>query len=179
MGLPEFRAAGGTLFDNGLVTGSSGNLSIRLGDDLLITSHGSTLSALSSRDLIKAPAHGGTCPGASWELPVHRAIYAKTPALAVAHAHPPYSVALSLRKKGGHPAGGAAVLDAGEGIVPGAVADEIARELQKSPLVMVRGHGTFASGKTLDDACRITIAYEADCARICREKHIGPAENGE
>jgi L-fuculose-phosphate aldolase len=177
--LPEFQAAGRKLSDNGLVTGSSGNLSMRAGDDLFVTSHGSTLSNLSLSDIIKTPVGGGACPSASWELPVHRAIYAETRALAVAHAHPPCAVALSLQKSGKHWQGITAVLDAGEGIVPGAMAEEIAKELKKHPIVMVRGHGSFAVSKTLDEACRTTLAYEAECGRICRLKHITPAAAGE
>jgi L-fuculose-phosphate aldolase len=177
--LPEFQAAGRTLFDNGLVTGSSGNLSIRLGNDLFITAHGSTLSFLSSADIVKAPLRCEDCPGASWELPVHRAIYTQVPVFAIAHAHPPCAVALSLQKSGKHSHGNTVILDAGEGIVPGAIAEDIARELKKQPLVMVRGHGTFAAAKTLDEACRITAEYESKCSRACREKHVAPAAANE
>ena len=177
--LPAFRDAGRVLFENGLITGSSGNLSIRLGANLLITSHGSTLSDLSSCDLIEAPLGDEACTGASWELPVHRAIYTATPVLTVAHAHPPCAVALSIQKSGKHWQGITVTLDAGEGIIPGAMAGEIAWELKKHPIVMVRGHGTFGTGKTLDEACRATIAYETECARICRLKHITPAEANE
>lgn len=175
LNLPGFRDAGRVLFENGLITGSSGNLSVRLGSNLLITSHGSTLSNLSSCDLIETSLDDAECPGASWELPVHRAIYTTTPVLAVAHAHPPCAVALSMQKSGKHWQGIAVTLDAGEGIIPGAMAGEIAGELKKHPIVMVRGHGTFITGKTLDEACRATIAYETECARICRLKHITPA----
>lgn len=175
LNLSAFRDAGRVLFENGLITGSSGNLSIRIGPNLLITSHGSTLSDLSSSDLVEASLDDAECQGASWELPVHRAIYTATPALAVAHAHPPCAVALSLEKSGKHWQGITVILDAGDGIIPGAMAGEIARELKKHPVVMVRGHGTFVAGKTLDEACRATIAYEIECARICRLKCIAPA----
>ncbi len=175
LNLPAFREAGRVLFKNGLITGSSGNLSIRLGPNLLITSHGSTLSDLSSCDLIEAPLFDAECPGASWELPVHRAIYTATPVLAVVHAHPPCAVALSMQKSGKHWQGITVTLDAGEGIMPGAMAGEIAGELKKHSIVMVRGHGTFITGKTLDEACRATIAYETECARICRLRHIKSA----
>ena len=175
LNLPAFRDAGRVLFENGLITGSSGNLSVRLGTNLVITTHGSTLSGLSSGDLVEVSLSDAACPAASWELPVHRAIYTATPALAVAHAHPPCAVALSLQKSGKHWPGITVILDAGKGIIPGAIAGEIADELKKHPVVMVRGHGTFITGKTLDEACRATIAYETECARICRLKHIAPA----
>ncbi len=177
--LSAFQDAGRILFEKGLVTGSSGNLSIRLDDHLIITTHGSTLQALSVSDLVKTPLSGEACAGASWELPVHRAIYSENPALAVAHAHPPFAVALSLQKRGKHLTAKVAVLDAGEGIVPGAIAEEMARELQKSPIVMVKGHGTFATGKTLAEACRITLAYEAECMLTCSEHHIVPSSGVE
>jgi ribulose-5-phosphate 4-epimerase/fuculose-1-phosphate aldolase len=88
-------------------------------------------------------------------------------------------VALSLQKRGKHWQGITACLDAGEGIVPGAVAGEIAAELKKHPIVMVRGHGTFVAGKTLDEACRATAAYETECTRICRLKHVTPGAGSE
>ena len=98
MYLPQFQAAGRMLAESGLITGTSGNLSIRLKDRLIITRHDSVLSALTSADLIETGIYedDSATPLASWELPVHRAIYIATSARAIVHAHPPCAVTLSL-----------------------------------------------------------------------------------
>jgi len=94
----------------GLSPGGSGNLSVRVGDALLITPTGSSLSRVTTRDLAVAPVDPGAAtaagPGApversagpvpSKELPLHRAVYAARPdAVAVVHLHSPAAVAAS------------------------------------------------------------------------------------
>jgi len=174
MYLPEFQAAGRKLADSGLVSGASGNLSVRLKDRLIITRHGSVLASLTAADLIETGIRvdDRSTPLASWELPVHRAIYIGTSACAIVHAHPPEAVTLTLVEKTLAMSGEVVVLGTSTGIVPGVLADEIARELKKHPLVMVKGHGSFATGKTLTEACALTIKFEEDCAMLCRQKAI-------
>ena len=173
MYLPEFQKAGRTLADSGLISGASGNLSIRLKDRLIITRHGSVLSTLTSADLIETGinADDNATSLASWELPVHRAICVATSAHAIVHAHPPCAVTLSLLDEP-EPQGVAVVIGTSTGIVPGVLAGEITRELKKHPLVMVKGHGSFAIGKTLAEACEHTIKFETECARLCRQRSI-------
>lgn len=94
----------------GLSPGGSGNLSVRVGDALVITPTGSSLSRVTARDLAVAPVDPGAAtaggPGApaerpagpvpSKELPLHRAVYAARPgAAAVVHLHSPAAVAAS------------------------------------------------------------------------------------
>jgi L-fuculose-phosphate aldolase len=75
MFLNQFQNVGRSLFNRGLVSSQSGNLSIRMGDRLIITRRGSNLGDLQESDLIET----GICkndrstPLASIELPVHRA----------------------------------------------------------------------------------------------------------
>ncbi len=181
MYLPEFQAAGRTLADSGLITGASGNLSIRLKDRLIITRHDSVLAALTSEDLIETGIHAddSATPLASWELPVHRAIYTGTSARAIVHAHPPSAVTLSLLETGPESPGGVMVVGTSTGIVAGVLADEIARELKKRSLVMVRGHGSFAVGKTLEEACRLTVKFETECTKLCRKRSISILKTSE
>ena len=169
MYLPEFQAAGRTLLDSGLITGASGNLSIRVKDHLIITRHGSILSALVSSGLVQTGiyADDSATSLASCELPVHRAIYIGTSALAIVHAHPPCAVTLSVRKTNSELPGGVVVVGTSTGIVAGVLAGEIACELKKHPMVMVKGHGSFAIGKTLKEACALTTGFEENCKRTC------------
>ena len=174
MYLPKFQAAGRTLADSGLISGASGNLSIRLEECLIITRHGSVLSALTPEDLIETGIYtdDSATPQASWELPVHRAIYIGTPARAVVHAHPPSAITLSLVEKKLAFPGKVVIVGTNAGIVPGVLADEIACELKKHALVMVKGHGSFAIGKTLEEACELTTKFEMECTRLCQQKAI-------
>jgi L-fuculose-phosphate aldolase len=175
MNLTQFQTTGHDLSVNGLITSSTGNLSIRLKDKLLITRHGSLLGRLEKSDLVKT----GICkddnstPLASSELAVHRAIYRSTTALAIVHAHPPCAVGLSLNEEISIPGSTASfgsekvpVLGKGMDIKPGALGDIIAEALKNRKIVMVYGHGSFAIGQTLDEACKNTIDFEEYCRVI-------------
>src|SRR5512136_2012107 len=101
MFLNQFQCVGRSLFNRGLVSSQSGNLSIRMGDRLIITRRGSNLGALEEKDLVETgiSKNDRATPMASVELPVHRAIYQHTQARAIVHAHPPHVTALSLVDK--------------------------------------------------------------------------------
>lgn len=174
MYLSDFQSAGEELFKTGLVSGSSGNLSIRIDHELIITRHGSCLSSLDQGDLVKTGIvkDDALTLQTSWELPVHRAIYTKTAALAVVHAHPLCAVTLTLD-------GPAAVYDIPvigkqAGVVPGVMAEEISDALVNCSVVLVKGHGSFAVASTLHEACRITLDVEQECRKLCRQRGISP-----
>ena len=97
-------AAGRRLSARGLISAGEGNLSIRLGEDLLITPSGRRKDELSVGDLLVAPLGGAGLAAAgesrrrpSSDLAIHRAVYAARPdVLAVVHAHLPAAMALTL-----------------------------------------------------------------------------------
>ncbi len=163
--LPAFQKTGLALASHGLITGSSGNLSVRFYDRLVVTRHDSSLSALTLGDLIETGIRidDAQTPLASCELPVHRAIYLATEARAIVHAHPPHAIALSNVSK--ETLADAPLIGSLREVVPGALADEIASALKSHALVMVRGHGSFAVGKTLDEALAVTRKFEQECGR--------------
>jgi L-fuculose-phosphate aldolase len=171
--LAEFQSVGSALATAGLIHGSSGNLSLRLEGRILITTHGSDLARLTASDVVEVGlnAGGGNSLRTSSELPVHRAIYQVTGARAVVHAHPAHAVTLSSADKAPDVLN-APVVGEGAEIVPGALAEEVARALKSFPLVMVRGHGSFAIGNTMEEALQLTLAFEKKC-RALREKR-GP-----
>jgi L-fuculose-phosphate aldolase len=170
----RLQAAGQVLAANGLISGSSGNLSMRVKDRLIITRHGSLLAALTASDLIETGifTDNSTTPLASWELPVHRAIYSATPALSIVHAHPLYAVSLTLGDQQLEMPDGVAVVGMSTEVVPGVLAAEIASELKRHPLVMVRGHGSFAVGETLEAACELSLRFEVSCKHLCLLRSI-------
>jgi len=187
--LSQFQYVGRDLFSRGLVCSHSGNLSLRLGENLIITRRGSQLGCLEENDLIETgiSKNNRATPLASVELPVHRAIYQQTSAQAIVHAHPPHAVALSLAETEIVPnvemlsvIGNVPVLGWGMEVAPGGLADIIARALKKHRIVMVYGHGSFAVGQLLEEAYSFTTALEASCQVSCLLKSlkVSPAQEG-
>jgi len=106
---------------------------------------------------------------ASSEIRVHRAIYQETSALAVVHAHPPYTVVLSLTREAIVPVDSEAsyllhrvpVVSAERTIGSGEAAALVAPALRDYKIVVLRGHGTFAVGQFLEEALQWTTCLEA------------------
>ena len=106
-------AAGRRMGARGLISAGEGNLSIRLpGERLLVTPSGLRKDELGPADLLVVPlrddgtalrAAAGRRP--SSDIAIHRAVQAARPdILAVAHAHPPATLALTLAGERADPA---------------------------------------------------------------------------
>lgn len=81
-----------------LTVGTSGNLSIRVGDLVAITPSGASYEALSAESICVVDLQGARVDGAlvaSSEVPMHTLVYQRTGARAVVHTHPLYATALS------------------------------------------------------------------------------------
>lgn len=167
----EFRRIGRDLFLAGLISSHGGNLSVRLGDRVFITRRGAMLGRLGRQDVVETGlfVDDSGIALASSELIVHREIYRETSALAVVHAHPPYTVALSLSREAIVPLDSEAsyllhrvpVLAAEKTIGSAEVARLVAPALQDYKIVVLRGHGTFAVGQFLEEAFQWTSTLEA------------------
>jgi L-fuculose-phosphate aldolase len=95
--------AGRRLRAAGLVVATEGNLSIRLGEDrILVSPGGRRKDQLEAGDVVVAALAAGNRDSPpsgrpSSDLAIHRAIYRARPELrAIAHAHPPAALALTL-----------------------------------------------------------------------------------
>lgn len=180
--LSQFQTVGRDLFTTGLVSSHSGNLSIRLGERIIITRRNSGLGCLQEHDLVETGINKNdrNTPLASIELAVHRAIYRATPALAIVHAHPPHAVALSLTEteivprctEGLSTLGRVPVLGWHMEVKPGGLVDIIAKALGQRRIVMVHGHGSFAIGQLLEEAHDYTTILEENCQVICLLKSL-------
>lgn len=94
----QLIAAGARIVDVGLSPGSSGNLSIRVGDRIYITGSGTSLGQLDPADIAVLDEDGAHVGGArpSKESPLHVAFYRRDPGhAAVVHLHSPSAVAAS------------------------------------------------------------------------------------
>lgn len=182
MNLSRFQKIGNELFTAGLVSPHSGNLSIRMGDRLLITRRGASLGCLEEHDLVETgiDKNDRATPLASIELAVHRAIYRETPALAIVHAHPPHAIALSLTEReiipncleGDSILEPIPVLGWDMEVKSGGLVDVIAQALKQHRVVMVHGHGSFAIGQIMEEAHQCTTSLEENCQVICLLKAI-------
>jgi L-fuculose-phosphate aldolase len=171
--LSQFQEVGHALFTQGFVSSYSGNLSIRLGEHLLITHRGSMLGSIGEADLVETgiAKNNRATPLASTELEVHRSIYKKTSALAVVHAHPPYAVALSFTEaeivpcdmEGRGVLSKVPILGKQVEVKAGDLAEEIAEALKQYRVVLVRGHGSFAASQLLEEAYYYTTVLEQSC----------------
>ncbi len=158
----EIAKYGKTMVERNLVGGHFGNISVRAGNKILITRTGARLDELDENSIVKVEIEKSTSFDliASTETVVHREVYKQTSALAIIHAHSPFAVveSLLLKKKYLVP------VDT-EGqyflhkipIIKGAMgskelAKNVAGALREHKGVIVRGHGTFAAGKLLEEA---------------------------
>jgi len=183
--LEDFKRVGRMLFEEGLVGSHSGNLSLRQGDKIFITRSGAMLGDLQDGDVVEvALASGADEKNASVELPVHRAIYQGSSAQAIVHAHPANGTALSILyeqkiipqdAEGQYYFKSVPVLKVRQAIG----SDEVVKMLPPIfaggyAIAMVRGHGSFAVGDTLEKAYQLTSAFESSCRITNILKSIQP-----
>lgn len=144
-------------------------MSVRLGSRLLITRHGSMLGRLQRGDLLEASLSGDIPRKASFDLPIHRAIYNQTTARAILHAHPPHALAIAFMEEAIIPPDvegeyhlGRVPVEKGDPLAEGIVLD-IVEALQQSRIVIVRRHGSYAIGRSLEEAFQWTSTLEESC----------------
>lgn len=164
----QFRQTGEDMAAMGLVSSHGGNISIRHQGRLLITTHFSMLGRLEPSDLVDVPLReepDHITSEASKDAALHQLIYRFTPAGAVVHAHPPHAVALSLDGETIVPRDleGSVLLREIPVLEPAETSDQAPQLLQSRPAVIVRGHGSYAVGRTLSEALAFTSALALSC----------------
>lgn len=161
--------------DDGLVVGTSGNVSARVGDVVIVTPTGLPYDRLGPGDLVAVDlATGRQIRGAlrpTSELPMHLAVYRATAARAIVHTHAPHATAAATlvdRLPNVHYAAaamGAPVLVARYELYGteelGAAVLEALRDGRAACLM--RNHGTLAHAATLDRAYEHTAQLEWMC----------------
>lgn len=168
-----FREVGEDLFAAQMISSHGGNLSIRLGDRVIIKRRGAQLGRLKQHDLIETglEKNDSGVALASTELLVHRAIYMNTPALAICHCHPRTAVAFSFSRDELVPVDNEAsyllkkVPVVTEEFASGTpqMASKVAEALKNYKIILLRGHGSFATGQTLDEAFHWSSTLEESC----------------
>jgi L-fuculose-phosphate aldolase len=172
----EFAKYGRDLFVSHLISSHGGNMSVRVGDRILITRRGSMLGNLHPRDIVETGLlrNDSGIVLASTEIGVHRAIYKATSALAVVHAHPPHGIALSLTRdeiipidsEGSYLLHRVPVVSAQHTVGSQEVEIIMPEVLKSYKIAVLRGHGSFATGQFLEEAFQWTSSFEASCQII-------------
>jgi L-fuculose-phosphate aldolase len=167
---------GARLWDRRLVTGTSGNVSVRLDDgDVLVTPAKRCLADLDPSEVVRVDAATGRARDdaqrPSSELPLHLAAYRARPdASCVVHAHPTFCVVWSLRGQifpqrtvGARETLGevawTAYCPAGSSQLAEVCAVEFARGVDT---VLMERHGLSSIGRSLEEAfLLVDLAEEA------------------
>jgi L-fuculose-phosphate aldolase len=178
----QFAEIGRDLYDANMISSHGGNISMRVGDRVVIKRRGAQLGRLKPHDLIETglEKNDSGVTMASTELLTHRMIYQQTPALAICHCHPRTAIAFSLSRDEIIPIDNEAsyllkkVPVVWEEFASGGpeMANHLAAVLQTYKIVMLRGHGSFATGQTLDEAFFWSSTLEEACQIMLAAKTI-------
>ncbi len=178
----QFCEIGRDLYEAGMISSHGGNISLRLGDRLVIKRRGAMLGRLKPHDLIETgiDKNDSGVALASTELLAHRTIYQQTPALSIVHCHARTAIAFSLSRDEIVPIDNEAsyllkkVPVISEEYPSGTpeMANSLAKILQSYKIVMLRGHGSFAIGQTMEEAFFWTTTLEEACEIMLKAKLI-------
>lgn len=168
----------------GLLEFKGGNLSARIGDDHMLITRRAVSKAIPGPDDVIVTSireNDENAFVASSAMEVHRAIYQRTDARAVIHAHPSKTVTLSFFHDELIPPdeNGMLYLRPRVSVVApptlfgwNLAAEEMADRLREESVVIQKWHGTFAKGSDLGDAFHRTRAVEFMSAHLIRIKQL-------
>lgn len=158
---------------DGLVVGTSGNVSLRIADTVLVTPSGVPYDQLGDDDLVAVDLDGRRIAGRltpTSELPMHLAVYRHTDAVAVVHTHAVHATAVSTLVEEVPPVHYlAAALGGAVRVAPYAtygspeLADHALHALRDRTGCLLRNHGTLVHGSGLDVAYDHTAQLEWMC----------------
>jgi len=158
----------------GLNDSHSGNASCRERDNVWITPTGCCADTLTEADLLQTPLQGPVPEAASLDAALHLAVYRAVPeARAVFHSHGPHSVAITMDGHDFEPTDfegryyftRVPVLCIPHDAYVEQSPAMVAQALAQHPVAIVRGHGVYARGRSLDQAYKWTCSLESS-ARI-------------
>lgn len=182
----ELLAAGRAFAASGMSPGTSGNVSVRIGDEVRMSASGTSLATLTAEQMARTRLDGaaiatgvgpggGDGPRPTKEAPLHLAMYARDDAhRCVIHLHSPYAVAASCLKPWREhtalaPVTPYAIMRVGNvPLVPYAApgdpaqADAVRRSVLRFHGALLQNHGSIAAGRTVAEAVdRVTEIEEA------------------
>jgi len=170
----------------GLNQGTSGNVSARVPDGLLLTPSGMPYEELTAADVVAMDWDGGWhCPLSprkpTTEWRIHRDVLAARPEVgAVVHAHSPWATALSCLNRDIPPFHYMVAVAGGDDIPCAAYATFGTQALSDAALAALDGrracllanHGMLALGASLDRALALAVEVEALAAQYTRALQV-------
>lgn len=168
----------------GLNQGTSGNVSVRHGDGLLITPSGVPCEQLSPEGIVMLRTDGnfdgGMKPSSEWRF--HRDILAARPEIgAVVHAHPTYATAFAICRRD-IPAAHYMIAAAGGPTIrcadyatfgTQALSDAVLVALEGRHACLLANHGMIATGGDLARALWLAVEVETLCRQYAAALQIG------
>ncbi|MFE9727720.1 class II aldolase/adducin family protein [Streptomyces sp. NPDC005794] len=158
---------------DGLVVGTSGNVSARAGGIVLVTPSGVPYDRLGPGDAVGVDLEGRQVLGdlvPTSELPLHLAVYRETDAAAVVHTHAVHATAVStlvpevpLVHYAAAMLGGTVRTAAYARYGTRELADNMLAALRDRTACLLQNHGTVTYGATLDEAYDRTAQLEWMC----------------
>ncbi len=169
---------------SGLNQGTSGNISVRFGEGLLITPSGIPCEALEPQDIVPLRPDGTSShqlkPSSEWRF--HHDILASRPEIgAVVHAHPPYATAFAICRRevpAAHymiaAAGGPTIRCARYATFGTAeLSDAALAALAGRKACLLANHGLIATGPDLDRAMWLAVEVETLCRQYAIALQLG------
>lgn len=155
---------------DGLVVGTSGNVSVRVGGTVLVTPTGVPYDRLAPEDVVGVDLDGRQVLGSllpTSELPMHLAIYRATDARAVVHTHAAHATAVStlvpelplIHYMAGALGGPVRVAPYATYGTP-ELAENMLQALTDRTACLLQNHGTIAYGDSLNQAYDRTAQLE-------------------
>jgi L-ribulose-5-phosphate 4-epimerase len=174
---------------HGLVAWTSGNLSARDGDLMVIKPSGVAYDDLTPDSMVVCDLYGDVVEGdlvPSSDAATHGYIYRHTDAAGIVHTHSPYATAWAIRGEP-IPCVMTAIADEFGGEIPvGPFAligdEEIGRGVvetlgsHRSRAVLMRSHGVFALGDSARDAVKCAVMCEDAARTVHLARALGPIE---
>ena len=154
-----------------LISSHSGNISIKIGNNILITKTGTMLGNLTPKDITVISIYDENDRNlkyASMETVVHKSIYLNSNAKAIIHTHPEYLIFLSLILEKFKPVDSEGkflikelpIIKAKNTIASKEVAEKIGKIAKNNSAALVASHGLFVWAETIEKAFYITTALE-------------------
>lgn len=180
------------VYHRGLVTGTGGNLSVRFGDQVLITPSAVSLRECTPEDFIAVDLEGHKVAGPEQYIPskevyLHTAVYKARPDInAISHLHPPNCIVFAVRNRsiplvtitaevrlGPTPV----VPEAPSGSVKLAnLVRDAVLACPEAHLILLERHGVLAIGKTLCDTVDVADLGE-DTARVAHQLSLATGDH--
>jgi L-fuculose-phosphate aldolase len=179
----QIAAVGRRLAEQGLVIGTAGNVSVRVGDRVAITATGARFEQLTADEVTIVNLDGAVVAGdlaPTSELGLHLGVYQRYGSTAVVHTHAPFSTAVGLVVDelpcvhyqmvllgGAVPVAPYATFGTPE------LAESVLTALDGKAAVLMANHGAVTHATSLEQAVEHSLLLEWACALYQRAASIG------